>query len=67
MDLGGTKSMDVGKLAEAAIKGMKRDTVEICPGPSKILKLLSRIAPAFAMNMMAKANKESLDGMKAKS
>lgn len=64
-DLGDIKGMDVTKLAQATIKGMESDVLEIRPGLSNVLKLLSRIAPTFAINMLAKANAASLDRMRA--
>jgi uncharacterized oxidoreductase len=65
MDLGGMKGMDVTKLARLAIKGMEKDVLEIRPGLSNVLKLLSRIAPVFAFNMLAKSSAASLDRMQA--
>jgi uncharacterized oxidoreductase len=64
-DLGGVTGMDVTKLATLAIKGMKRDVLEIRPGLSNVLKLLSRISPALALTMLAKSNAASLDRMQA--
>jgi uncharacterized oxidoreductase len=64
-DLGGVTGMDVTKLATLAIKGMKGDVLEIRPGLSNVLKLLSRISPALALTMLAKANAASLDRMHA--
>jgi uncharacterized oxidoreductase len=64
-DLGGIKGMDVTKLARLAIKGMEKDVLEIRPGLSNVLKLLSRIAPVFALNMLAKSSAASLDRMQA--
>jgi uncharacterized oxidoreductase len=55
--------MDVARLARLAIQGMKKDVLEIRPGLSNILKLLSRIAPGFALNMLAKGNAASLARM----
>jgi uncharacterized oxidoreductase len=55
--------MDVARLARFAIQGMKKDLLEIRPGPSNILKLMSRIAPGLALNMLAKANAASLARM----
>jgi uncharacterized oxidoreductase len=64
-DLGGVTGMDVTKLATLAIKGMKRDVLEIRPGLSNVLKLLSRISPDLALTMLAKSNAASLDRMQA--
>jgi uncharacterized oxidoreductase len=64
-DLRGMKGMDVTKLARLAIRGMEKDVLEIRPGLSNVLMLLSRIAPVFAVNMLAKATAASLDRMQA--
>jgi len=44
-----------------AIKGIQKDQVEILPGFTKILKLMSRVAP----NLMVKATSGSMDYMLA--
>jgi uncharacterized oxidoreductase len=62
-DLGRTTGMDVVKLARLAIKGIEKNVLEIRPGLSNILKLLSRVAPAFALNMLARSSAGSLDRM----
>jgi uncharacterized oxidoreductase len=64
-DLGGVKGMDVAKLARHAIKGIKNDVLEIRPGLSNVLKLLSRISPALGLGMLTKASAASLDRMQA--
>src|SRR5580704_1240964 len=55
-DLGGMTGMDVAKLARLAIRALEKDVLEIRPGLSNILKLLSRVAPALALNMFAKSS-----------
>ncbi len=65
IDLGSVKSMTVVKLVQSAIKGMENDVLEIRPGLSNVLKWLSRIAPSFAVNVLAKGNAASLDRMRA--
>jgi uncharacterized oxidoreductase len=62
-DLGGTTGMDVVKLARLAIEGIEKDVLEIRSGLSNILKLLSRVAPAFALNMLARSSAASLERM----
>jgi uncharacterized oxidoreductase len=64
-DLGNVKGMDVAKLARLAIRGMKNDVPEIRPGLSNLLKLMSRIAPGFALALLAKDNAASLARMEA--
>lgn len=60
-DTKGVPLMDVKKLVRLAIKGMQKDQLEILPGFSKVLKLMSRIAP----NLMVKATSGSMDAMLA--
>ena len=64
-DLGSVKGMDVARLSRLAIQAMSKDKLEIRPGQSNILKLLSRIAPQLALNLLAKANAASLARMLA--
>jgi uncharacterized oxidoreductase len=64
-DLGNVKGMDVAKLARLAIRGMQNDVPEIRPGLSNLLKLMSRIAPGFALALLAKDNAASLARMEA--
>jgi uncharacterized oxidoreductase len=61
-DTKGTPMMDVKKLAQHAIRGLKKDRLEITPGLSNVLKLMSRIAPSIMM----KAIGGSVDTMLAK-
>jgi len=49
-EMKGQKAMDVKVLARKAIAGM----VEIRPGLSNVLKTMSRVAPQFMFNQMAK-------------
>ena len=65
IDLGSIKGMEVARLARLAILGMKKDVLEIRPGLSNLLKLMSRIAPGFALNMLATGNAASLARMQA--
>lgn len=53
--------MDVKKLAQHAINGLKKDHLEITPGLSNLLKLGSRFAPG----LMLKASSGSVDAMLA--
>lgn len=46
--------MSPEKLIDAAIEGMKNNTPEIYPGTAKIIKLMSRIAPAFLLRQTSK-------------
>ena len=53
----GQKAMPVAVLAEKAITGIEGGTLEIRPGQSNLLKLLSRIAPNFAFKQLTKMTK----------
>jgi uncharacterized oxidoreductase len=46
--------MKVDKMVNEAIRGILKDKMEILPGMAKMLKIMGRIAPAFAVNMMDK-------------
>ncbi|MBN1467684.1 MAG: SDR family NAD(P)-dependent oxidoreductase [Fusobacteriaceae bacterium] len=50
----GSKPMEALELVEVIIKNLKDDNFEILPGQSKILKLISRIAPNFIVNNLNK-------------
>jgi uncharacterized oxidoreductase len=63
-DLGGMSGMDVVKMTRIAIRGLEKDVPEIRPGLSNMLKLLSRAAPGFALNMLGKAAAVSLERMR---
>jgi len=54
-----TKAMDVKVLAEHAIKGIEAGKLEIRPGLSNVLKLMSRLAPEFMLNQLAKSFRPS--------
>lgn len=56
-EMKGQKGMDVTKLAQMAIAGIEAGKLEIRPGLSNVLKVMSRIAPSLILNQMAKASK----------
>lgn len=60
-DIAGAPMMDVDELVRQAIKGLQRDRLEILPGVSKVMRLMSRIAPG----LMVKALSGSVDAMLA--
>jgi uncharacterized oxidoreductase len=64
-DLRGMSGMDVVKMTKAALRGLEKGTLEVRPGLSNVLKLLSRVAPGFALNMLAKGSAASLERMRA--
>ena len=49
-----SQNMAVDKMVSIAIKGILNDTVEIKPGLSSVLKVMSRLAPEFILNFMDK-------------
>ena len=53
-DVKGGAVMDVAKLVGQTIKGLKNDQLEIRPGLSNILKLMSRLAPQLILNQLSK-------------
>lgn len=53
-EMKGQQVMDVKVLAERAIAGIEAGKLEIRPGLSNVLKLMSRIAPQWILNQMAK-------------
>ena len=46
------------KIVDAAIKGLKRDQEEVYPGLSKLMRVLSRIAPRFLIAQAGKAGRD---------
>ena len=53
-DMKGMTIMKVEEMVAVAIKGMKNDQLEICPGQSNQLKFMSRLAPQFILGQMSK-------------
>ena len=49
------KTMKPAVLARKAIAGIESGKFEIRPGQSNLLKIFSRLAPGFALNMLSKA------------
>lgn len=62
-DMKGSMPMEVTKLVDHVIKAMERDQLEIRPGQSNLLKVMSRLAPNFIFKQMSK----SVDAMLADS
>jgi uncharacterized oxidoreductase len=56
-EMKGQKGMDVKVLAGKAIAGIEQGELEIRPGLSNVLKIMSRIAPEFMFDQMAKLGK----------
>jgi hypothetical protein len=54
-DVKGIPMMDVSKMVSQAIKGLERDQLEIRPGLSNVLKLMSRLAPQFILNRLSRS------------
>ena len=60
-DMKGTPMMDVKRLVRKTIAAFRKDRLEIRPGASNVLKLMSRIAPG----LMVRALSGPVDGMLA--
>lgn len=45
--------MEPGKIVDAAIKGIRNGSDEVFPGLSKLLRIVSRIAPKFMISQLA--------------
>ncbi len=54
-DLKDIKAMDVKTLALKTMEGLDRGATEIRPGLSNMLKIMSRVAPGFALSMLSKS------------
>ena len=54
-DMGGTKWMDVEVLTKHAIRGLSKDVLEIRPGLSNFLKVMSRVAPQWMLKQLGKS------------
>lgn len=54
-EVGNTKPMPLGVLADKAVAAFAAGTTEIRPGLSNVLKFMSRAAPTFLLNQLAKA------------
>jgi uncharacterized oxidoreductase len=61
-DTGSLPAMNVEKMIEIAINGLKKNHFEIRPGLSNIFKWMSRIAP----KSMLKQTSKSIDNMLSK-
>jgi uncharacterized oxidoreductase len=53
--------MAPGKLIAIAIKGLQKDKLEIYPGLARILRIMSRLAPAFLLKQISKAGAKSME------
>lgn len=54
-DLSGRKPMSVNTMVKLVILGIEKDTPEIRPGVSNILKAMSRVAPNLIFNQLSKS------------
>lgn len=53
-DMKGVTIMKVEDMVKAAVRGLENDTLEIRPGQSNQLKLMSRLAPQFILNQLSR-------------
>jgi uncharacterized oxidoreductase len=56
-DTAGITPMSVYELVRRAVVGLERDELEIRPGFSNVLRLMSRVAPRLMLNQLAKSAK----------
>jgi uncharacterized oxidoreductase len=56
-ELKGQKGMDVKLLVDKAIAAIEAGKTEVRPGLSNVLKLMSRVAPRFMFNQLAKVGR----------
>ena len=54
-DVKGIRMMDVSKMVGQAIRALEKDRLEIRPGLSNILNLMSRIAPQFILKRLSES------------
>lgn len=50
------------KIVDEAIKGLKSDAYEIFPGPARIMRILSRLAPKFMLAQATKMGEKAISG-----
>jgi uncharacterized oxidoreductase len=53
-DMEGVTAMKVDRMVAVTLDAMRRDRLEIRPGLSNFLKIMSRLAPAFAIKQLSK-------------
>jgi len=59
-DMGNSGFMEPDKVVAAAIKGMQRNQPEILPGMSKLLSIMSRLAPKLIFRQLSKVAERAL-------
>lgn len=50
------------KIVDEALKGLRSNTYEIFPGPAKIMRILSRLAPKFLLSQATKTGEQAMSG-----
>jgi uncharacterized oxidoreductase len=53
-DVAGLKPMPVDVLVAHALAGLRKDELEIRPGLSNVLRLMSRVAPRLILSQLSK-------------
>ena len=56
-EMKGQKAMDPAVLVKKAIAGIESGRLEIRPGLANVLKVMSRVAPAFMLGQMARMSR----------
>ncbi len=59
-DLEGVKPMPVADLVKHALDGLRKDVLEIRPGLSNVLMMMSRVAPQFILKQLSKSAENML-------
>jgi uncharacterized oxidoreductase len=54
--------MEPEKMVDITLKAMKKDSYQIYPGVARILLIMSRIAPAFMLNVLSKSGASEMAG-----
>jgi len=58
----GQTPMGVAELAKRAIAGIEAGTLEIRPGLSNVLRIMSRVAPGFMFRQLTKSGRPKSTG-----
>ena len=61
-DVDSKMMMEPAKLVDIAIRGIQKDKWEIYPGLSRIIRIMSRVAPGILLSQMAKIAEKGLSG-----
>ena len=54
--------MEPQAIVHAAIKGLEKDQYETYPGIARMIKIMSRVAPAFILKQLSKPGANEMAG-----